>query len=55
MDTCELCKINPAPNTVPYTVTIKEDAYSETMKETLRAGTQITVHLPVCKLCMDEQ
>lgn len=49
---CEICEKNEATGTLPYTVTVKEDAYSETIKQTLKAGTRITVHLPMCDICI---
>jgi len=50
---CEVCKTNETETTKPYTVTVKEDAFSETIKKTLKAGTKITVHLPICSDCDD--
>ena len=52
---CDVCHKNSAIGVQPYTVTIKEDAYSETLKETLEAGTRITVHIAVCQECLDRE
>ena len=52
---CEVCKKKESTEIKPYTVTIKEDVYSETIKETLKKGTKITVHLPICGNCIVEE
>jgi hypothetical protein len=52
---CDVCHENYAIDIQPYTVTIKKDAYSETLKETLEAGTRVTVHIAVCQKCLDRE
>lgn len=52
---CEVCKKKESVKIKPYTVTIKEDTYSEIIKDILIAGTFVTVHLPICQECLEEE